>query len=173
MAEKEYIERETVRNTIKAVCEKYNQAYGGNYGGFGEELAKSIDNMPAADVYTEEDIRLTYNDGYSRGKADGIRDMQDRRQRGVPLTDNISRFVSAMVHKRKGKYGVEWVGIAGYEVVETIPYSADITECPLPFIFKMFVVVGSTKKRVEYKIKKETGKIDREIIQAERGKERQ
>ena len=49
MAEK-YIERETVRNTIKAVCEKYNQAYGGNYGGFGEELAKSIDNMPAADV---------------------------------------------------------------------------------------------------------------------------
>ena len=50
MSEKEYIERETVRNTIKAVCKKYNQAYGGNYGGFGEELAKSIDNVPTADV---------------------------------------------------------------------------------------------------------------------------
>ena len=46
----EYIEHETVRNTIKALCEKYNQAYGGNYGGFGEELAKSIDNMPVSDV---------------------------------------------------------------------------------------------------------------------------
>ena len=50
MAEKEYIERETVRTTIKNLCTKYNQAFGGHYGGFGEELAKSIDNMPAADV---------------------------------------------------------------------------------------------------------------------------
>lgn len=50
MAEKEYIARETVRNTIKALCIKYNQAFGGHYGGFGEELAKIINNMPATDV---------------------------------------------------------------------------------------------------------------------------
>lgn len=51
MPEKEYIERETVRTTIKNLCTKYNQAFGGRYGGgVGEELAKTIDNMPAADV---------------------------------------------------------------------------------------------------------------------------
>ena len=30
MPEKEYIERETVRTTIKNLCTKYNQAFGGH-----------------------------------------------------------------------------------------------------------------------------------------------
>ncbi|MGN0656579.1 MAG: hypothetical protein ACI4KR_07285 [Ruminiclostridium sp.] len=50
MAEKEYIEREIVRAEIKSLCDKYNVAYGGHYGGYGEDLAKTIDNLPAADV---------------------------------------------------------------------------------------------------------------------------
>ena len=33
MPEKEYIERETVRTTIKNLCTKYNQAFGGQSGG--------------------------------------------------------------------------------------------------------------------------------------------
>lgn len=46
----EYIEREVVRAEIKSLCDKYNVAYGGHYGGHAEDLAKTIDNLPAADV---------------------------------------------------------------------------------------------------------------------------
>ena len=55
MSENEYIEREVVRTTIKSLCNKYNVAYGGNSGGFAEDLEKNIINLPSADV--EEVIR--------------------------------------------------------------------------------------------------------------------
>ena len=49
MSEKEYIERETVRNTIKAVCEKYNQAFGGHYilleQGYKRKYTISMENL--------------------------------------------------------------------------------------------------------------------------------
>ena len=50
MSENEYIDREVVRTAIKSLCDKYNVAYGGNSGGYGEDLEKTINNLPAADV---------------------------------------------------------------------------------------------------------------------------
>lgn len=96
----EYIEREVVRNAIKALCEKYNQAYGGNYGGFGEELAKSIDNMSAADV---EPVRrghwIINSDGYYPQCSECMKEPQGR-----VMTDWCPNCGAKMKGEENGRY---------------------------------------------------------------------
>lgn len=50
MTAKEYIEREATQNEIKKLCDKYNLAYGEQYGGFAEKIANITNTIPAADV---------------------------------------------------------------------------------------------------------------------------
>ena len=50
MAEKEYIERETLQNKIKEICKDYGIAYGKHYGGFAEKIANVTNMVSAADV---------------------------------------------------------------------------------------------------------------------------
>lgn len=47
---KKYIDAESAKRVIKKVCETYNIAFENGHGGFGDMLAKAIDDMPAADV---------------------------------------------------------------------------------------------------------------------------
>ena len=46
----EYIEREVTQNEIKKLCDKYNLAYGEQYGGFAEKIANITNTIPTADV---------------------------------------------------------------------------------------------------------------------------
>lgn len=49
MAEK-FIDAVSTKSAIKKVCEAYNIAFENGQSGFGDMLAGTIDNMPAADV---------------------------------------------------------------------------------------------------------------------------
>lgn len=46
------IDADKAQQAIKELCEKYNISYGGNCGGFAEEIAKVMDKV---EVVTKED----------------------------------------------------------------------------------------------------------------------
>ena len=61
---KKFIDAESAKSVIKKVCETYNIAFENGHGGFGDMLAKAIDDMPAADVQEVRHGEWMYNDLY-------------------------------------------------------------------------------------------------------------